>query len=127
VPKDAAQGIGNRPFRPSHEANHRRDGALRGCLRGACLTASREGCRLRDAVKVCSASCRRGGELGLGCQPFALDGAVNGGATNAEQFGDLKGAVLAAVHERHEMRFLSTTKDATLRSWPLPHGFRHRS
>jgi len=38
-------------------------------------------------------------ETGSGFDALAFDGAVDGGAADAEEFGDLGGAVFAAVHQ----------------------------
>jgi hypothetical protein len=36
---------------------------------------------------------------------LAFDGAINGGSADAEEFGDLESAVLAAVHQGDEVSF----------------------
>jgi hypothetical protein len=61
---------------------------------------------MRDADEVWSAMCRFVCDSCLGCKPLALDGAVDGGAADAEQLRDLEGAVLAAVHQRYQVRLL---------------------
>jgi hypothetical protein len=42
-------------------------------------------------------------EAGSGFDALAFNGAVDGGAADAEEFGYLEGAVLAAVHQRHQV------------------------
>ncbi len=46
-----------------------------------------------------SPSCGRVSKIGLRRDALALDGAIHGRPSNAEQFGYLEGAVVAAVHE----------------------------
>jgi hypothetical protein len=45
--------------------------------------------------------------VGLGCHALPLDGPVDGGAADAEELSDLGGAVLAAVHQRDQVRLLA--------------------
>jgi hypothetical protein len=60
-----------------------------------------QGSRIRDSRRrgLVSAPRRRLGEAGSRFDALTFDGAVDGGAANAEEFGDLGGAVLAAVHQ----------------------------
>ena len=61
-----------------------------------------------------------------GCDALTFDGPVDGGAADPEQLGDLGGAVLAAVHQRHQMGFLAlkqqpiTSAEIGFRRWVLP-------
>ena len=57
-----------------------------------------------------------GGRLWLDALPF--DGAVDGGAADAEEFGDLGGAVLAAVHQGDEVSFLTAVELGLLATQP---------
>ena len=73
---------------------------------------------MRDAGGRVSASrcCFR--EAGPGSDAFAFDSAVDGGSADAEQVGHLGGAVLAAVHQRYEARFLATVELGLLAPQP---------
>ena len=45
---------------------------------------------------------------------------MDGRAADAEQFGDPEGAVLAAVHEGHQVRFLSAAQTRSTCAGPAP-------
>jgi hypothetical protein len=59
------------------------------------------GCWIRDGRRpdLLSAFRSRLRAAGSGFDALTFDGAVDGGAADAEEFGNFKGAVLAAVHE----------------------------
>ncbi len=50
------------------------------------------------------------GEAGSGFDALAFDGAVDRGAADAEESGDFKGALLAAVHRGGQVCFLATVE-----------------
>lgn len=76
-------------------------------LEGASLVGVPHGSRLRDADKHARSASHRGvGEFGLRGRALPLDRAVDRGTADAEELGDLEGAVLAAVDKGHEVRFL---------------------
>ena len=66
------------------------------------------GCWIRDGRRreVVSALRCRLGEAGSGFEALPFDGAVDSGAPDSEELGDLCGAVLAAVHEGNQVGFL---------------------
>ena len=81
-----------------------------------------QGCRIRDGRRrelVSAPRCRLH-ETGPGFDALTLDGAVHGGAADAEGLGDLESAVLAAVDQRHEVGFLAAVELGCLpRNLPL--------
>src|SRR3954452_1351741 len=70
------------------------------------------GCRTRDNRRreVLSTLRCRPREPGLGFDALAFDGAVDRRAADAEELGDFEGAVLAAVHQRDQVRLLATVE-----------------
>jgi hypothetical protein len=50
------------------------------------------------------------GEAGLRLGALAFDGAVDGGAADAEELGDLEGAVFAVAHEEDAVGFLASVE-----------------
>ena len=73
-----------------------------------------------DRRYVVSASRCHFRETGLRCDALAFDSAVDSGAADAAQVGDLGGAVLATVDQRDQVRFLATVSLGCLpRSRPL--------
>jgi hypothetical protein len=81
--------------------------------------ASRRGVRFgtAGAVLVSAPRCRLR-EASSGSDALAFDGAVDRGAADAEEFGHLGGAVLAAVHQRDEVRFLAAVELGLLATQP---------
>jgi hypothetical protein len=59
---------------------------------------------------ACSAWGRGLGKSGCGVEVLSFDGAVDGGAPDAEEFGDPGRAVLATVHQGDEVGFLPTVE-----------------
>lgn len=57
-------------------------------------------------------------EVGLRGCTSAFDGAVDRGAADSEELGDLEGAVLAAVHQRDQVRFLFRVELGLLAAQP---------
>src|SRR4051794_4608181 len=57
-----------------------------------------------------SAFGRRLREAGSGFDALTFDGAVDGGAADAEEFGNFQGAVLAAVYQGHQVCFLAAVQ-----------------
>src|SRR4051812_10566498 len=73
-----------------------------------------------------SASRSRIRDAGLRCDALAFDGAVDSRAADAEQLGDLGGAVLAAVYQRDQVCFLASIELGLLSPQPaLGHGDLH--
>ena len=70
------------------------------------------GCRTPDGRRreLLSMPRCRPRETGSGFDALAFDGAVDRRATDAEELGDFEGAVLAAVHQRDQVRFLATVE-----------------
>src|SRR5680860_1873421 len=64
------------------------------------------GCRTRDSRRreLLSMPRCRSRETGSGFDALAVDGAVDRRAADAEELGDFEGAVLAAVHQRDQVR-----------------------
>ena len=79
-----------------------------------------QGCRIRGNRRreLVSAPrcCLR--EAGAGFDALTFDGAVDGGAADAEEFGDLGGAVLTAVHQRDQVCFLAAVELGLLAAQP---------
>jgi len=57
-------------------------------------------------------------EAGSGFEALTFDGAVDRGAADAEEFGNLGGAVLAAVHQGDEVCFLAAVELGLLAAQP---------
>jgi hypothetical protein len=96
---------GSRPCE-SRRPNRSRSSAARRVPWGAGVPW---GCRVAEQPAPWSgvSAFRRGlGKAGLGGEALSFDGAVDRGASNAEKLGDLQSAVLAAVHQGDEVRFL---------------------
>jgi antitoxin YefM len=77
-------------------------------------------CRIRDNRRrelVSALGCRLG-ETGSGFGALPLNGAVDSGAADAEEVGDLGGAVLATVHQGDQVCFLTAVELGLLATQP---------
>jgi hypothetical protein len=70
--------------------------------------------RRRELVSASMSHPRRRPSL----RALAFDGAVDGGAADAEQLSDLSGAVLAAVYQRDQVCFLAAVEVGLLSPQP---------
>jgi hypothetical protein len=78
-----------------------------------------------DLLSVAAATGLRFGEITAlwvidvdPAHPLTFDDSVNGGAADTEEFGDLGGAVLAAVHQGNEVSFLAPVELGLLAAQP---------